>query len=421
MQLSQLTDGLEEKSLIVDMVNKEEHVLTGIAYDSREIQEGFLFVAINGKHMNGEDYIEEAIAAGAVVVVAENLPSLPSFVTGIRVSNARKALATLANTWYQNPSDKIHLIGVTGTNGKTSVSWFLQQMLQHTGSTVGIIGTTGQFVNDFPIETKRNTPTTPESLELQGILYDMIQEGVDDVVMEVSSMALVSERTAGCRFSVGVFTNLTQDHLDDHGSMEAYKEAKLLLFPQCPTSIVNIDDPYAQEVLEKANHSYTYGTSAEADFRASDIEVHMNGVSFTIHHDSYSTRLHVPVSGLFTVYNTLAAISTCYALGIDWDQIMDSVSAVSGVRGRMETFQSKDGFSVIVDYAHSPDALEHVLQTVREFAVGRTLLVFGCGGDRDPSKREPMGKIAEQYAHYTWVTSDNPRTEEPFSILQQIE
>ncbi|GAB6454297.1 UDP-N-acetylmuramoyl-L-alanyl-D-glutamate--2,6-diaminopimelate ligase [Bacillus luti] len=421
MKLHSLLSHFTTTNIIGFTSENAETKLTGVAYDSRKVKPGFVFVAIKGKNHDGHAFIPQALKNGASLIIVEDVPIYTGDTVVMQVINSRQVLADVSQIWFDSPSRKMHLIGITGTNGKTSVSWFLYDMLRDIGNHTGIIGTIDNQIDGESLPVERNTPTTPESLELQTLLNTMVEKGVDDVIMEVSSKALDSHRVDGCQFAVGIYTNLTQDHLDDHGTMEAYKAAKLKLFPKCLTSIINLDDPYAADVMECSNHYYTYGTSEKADFRARDISVTMNGVHFVLEYKSMKAEIEVGISGEFTVYNILAAIATCHSLGLPWGDILTSIPAISGVKGRMQPIHSDKGFTVIVDYAHSPDALENVLKTVKSVAKERVISIFGCGGDRDPSKREPMGQIAGILSDYIYLTSDNPRTEKPMEILRTIQ
>ncbi|GAB6549065.1 UDP-N-acetylmuramoyl-L-alanyl-D-glutamate--2,6-diaminopimelate ligase [Bacillus cereus] len=421
MKLHSLLSHFTTTNIIGFTSENAETELTGVAYDSRKVKPGFVFVAIKGKNHDGHAFIPQALKNGASLIIVEDVPIYTGDAVVMQVINSRQVLADVSQIWFDSPSRKMHLIGITGTNGKTSVSWFLYDMLRDIGNHTGIIGTIDNQIDGESLPVERNTPTTPESLELQTLLNTMVEKGVDDVVMEVSSKALDSHRVDGCQFAVGIYTNLTQDHLDDHGTMEAYKAAKLKLFPKCLTSIINLDDPHAADVMACSNHYYTYGTSEKADFRAKDISVTMNGVHFVLEYKNMKAEIEVGISGEFTVYNILAAIATCHSLGLPWGDILTSIPAISGVKGRMQPIHSDKGFTVIVDYAHSPDALENVLKTVKSVAKERVISIFGCGGDRDPSKREPMGQIAGILSDYVYLTSDNPRTEKPMEILRTIQ
>ncbi|SFJ58238.1 UDP-N-acetylmuramoyl-L-alanyl-D-glutamate--2,6-diaminopimelate ligase [Thermoflavimicrobium dichotomicum] len=395
-----------------------------IAFDSRKVTPNTMFVCIPGFKRDGHQFIPQSLEKGATVLVVEKEVShIPENVTVIKVESSRKALPQLSSIFFGEPTKDVNLIGITGTNGKTSVSFLISKILRTAGRKVGVTGTVCKQVGDKVIPFDTTTPTTPEASDLQRLFKLMLDEGAQDIVMEVSSMALELGRVDACRFKVGVFTNFTQDHLDDHGTMENYKNAKLKLFNRCEANVINLDDPLSAEILEIATGSIiTYGINhQEADLTASDIIISAEGVRFTMNYNGDEQCIFLRIPGKFSVYNALAAAGACLNLGITLKEIADGLAAVKGVRGRFESFHTPGGYSVIVDYAHSPDSLENVLTTVREFAKGRIITVFGCGGDRDPSKRPNMGKVAGQLSDCCVLTSDNPRSEDPIKILQDIE
>lgn len=402
--------------------------ITGLAVDSRKVKAGDLFFCISGTADDGHRYAPQAAAAGAAALVVEHVLDieLPQIV----VKDARYALAVLSNAYYQHPSDQMRLIGVTGTNGKTTTTFLIEKILADAGVSTGVIGTiemryAGEF---YPM-----SGTTPSAYELQHSLRDMVDKDVRACAMEVSSHALHQGRVQGCRFRTAIFTNLTQDHLDYHGTMEAYREAKGLFFARLGNTfaekedersyaVLNADDP-ASSYFRSITSAETimYGLHENADVRATDIKITAKGTSFHVNTFRGSQRVELKMVGKFNVYNALAAICAGLIEGIELTEIVASLESVPGVAGRVEAVDAGQSFSVIVDYAHTPDGLENVLSTVKEFAEGHIYCVFGCGGDRDRKKRPIMGKIAAKYADYVLVTSDNPRTENPDLILLDIE
>lgn len=403
-------------------------VLTGITYDSRKVQPGFLFVAVRGFKHDGAGFIEQAVEKGAVAVVTEKTAGMPSSVAWALVADSRQALALMAERFYENPSSRIKMVGVTGTNGKTTTTNLIAAVLGAAGHKTGLIGTIHNRIGDRILSVSH---TTPESADLQELLHEMVLEKVNDCVMEVSSHALALHRVDGCEFDVAVFTNLTQDHLDFHNDMRSYLEAKQILFRKLSLpgvkrgkcAVVNADDPYAGSIIEASAgvEIYTYGINQEADVRAENVHVGARGVSFTVTGKWGRCPLELRITGLFNVYNTLAAFTACAAMGIPVEVIKKALEGMQGVPGRFELVDAGQDFAVIVDYAHTPDGLENVLKTAREITKEKLITVFGCGGDRDRTKRPLMGRIAAGYSDYVLVTSDNPRTEAPLDIIKDIE
>ena len=403
-------------------------IITGLAVDSRKVKAGDLFFCISGTADDGHRYAPQAAAAGAAALVVERVLDieLPQIV----VKEARYALAVLANAYYEHPSEQMRLIGVTGTNGKTTTTFLIEKILSDAGLSTGVIGT---IEMRYAGETYPMSGTTPSAYDLQHSLRDMVDKGVKACAVEVSSHALHQGRVQGCRFRTAIFTNLTQDHLDYHGTMEAYREAKGLFFSRLGNTfaekeeersyaVLNADDPassYFQSITSA--ETIMYGMHENADVRASDIKITAKGTSFQVDTFRGSQRVELKMVGKFNVYNALAAICAGLIEGIELAKIVASLESVPGVAGRVEAVNAGQSFSVIVDYAHTPDGLENVLSTVKEFAEGHIYCVFGCGGDRDRKKRPIMGQIAAKYADYLLVTSDNPRTEDPDLILLDIE
>ena len=391
----------------------------GITADSRRVQKDDLFVAISGFTSDGNRFIPMAMGKGAAVVVTAKKPETD--VPYVLVPSDRKALAQCAAALYGHPSKSMTMIGITGTNGKTSVTWLLKQVLEHTlGAKVGLIGTMENHIGDVVEEAQR---TTPESNELQQLFARMRDAGCTHCVMEVSSHAITLDRVAGVHFDVAAFTNLTEDHLDFHGTMEAYCDAKAELFRRCDKAVLNADDGWFDRFQAAAAcQVLTTSAKGEAGLYATDLQLLSDGIRYTAHYGKESAQLNVPIPGKFTVYNTLTVLGVALQLGISLADAAQALSKVMGVKGRIEVAPTpgKD-FTVLIDYAHTPDGLENVLTSVRDFCKGRLIAVFGCGGDRDPIKRPIMGKIGVELSDLAIITSDNPRTEDPMTIIGHIE
>ncbi len=406
--------------------NEDSIEITSIENDHRKVTEGSLFVCIKGYTVDGHDLAAEAVKAGAVAVIAER--ELTLTVPVIVVKNTKRALSVLADTFYEHPTHQLQLIGITGTNGKTTTSHLIEKIIQDHGKKTGLIGTMYTKVGDEVFPTKN---TTPESLTLQKTFRQMVGANVSAAVMEVSSHALDEGRVHGCDFDIAVFTNLTQDHLDYHGTMEEYKRAKGLLFAQLGSrfqknspkyAVLNADDAAAEQYIRSTSaHILTYGIDRDADFKAHSISIKAGGTSFKLESPLGNYNVNMKLIGKFSVYNVLAAISTAVAAGIPIRSILASIEEVEGVSGRFETVDAGQDFSVIVDYSHTPDSLENALQTIREFAVKRIFTVVGCGGDRDRTKRPIMAQISCSYSSDPIFTSDNPRSEDPHAILADME
>ena len=391
----------------------------GITADSRRVQKDDLFVAISGFTSDGNRFIPMAMDKGAAVVVTAKKPETD--VPYVLVPSDRKALAQCAAALYGHPSKSMTMIGITGTNGKTSVTWLLKQVLEHTlGAKVGLIGTMENHIGDVVEEAQR---TTPESNELQQLFARMRDAGCTHCVMEVSSHAITLDRVEGVHFDVAAFTNLTEDHLDFHGTMEAYCDAKAELFRRCDKAVLNADDGWFDRFQAAAAcQVLTTSAKGEAGLYATDLQLLSDGIRYTAHYGEESAQLNVPIPGKFTVYNTLTVLGVALQLGISLADAAQALSKVMGVKGRIEVAPTpgKD-FTVLIDYAHTPDGLENVLTSVRDFCKGRLIAVFGCGGDRDPIKRPIMGKIGVELSDLAIITSDNPRTEDPMTIIGHIE
>ncbi len=387
-----------------------------VRYDSRAVQPGDLFVAVRGFATDGHAYIGMALKKGAVAVVCEQAgKGIPAVI----VPDARAALADIAGNRFDHPSRKLTMVGVTGTNGKTTTTTLVKHILEAEGHKVGLIGTNQNMIGDEVIPTER---TTPESYELQALFARMAEAGCTHCVMEVSSHSLVLDRVRGVRFAVGAFTNLTQDHLDFHKTMEAYREAKAKLFTISDKGVVNLDDPVADKMLADATcPCLTFSADKDAaDLSAKNIELGASGVSFVAATRDAIARVSLGIPGHFSVENALAALGVCVALGVPLEHAARALGTAHGVKGRAEVVPTDTDYTVLIDYAHAPDGVSNILRTVRGFAKGRVIALFGCGGDRDRTKRPIMGHLAAELSDYCIVTSDNPRTEQPETIIEDI-
>ncbi|AEE96783.1 UDP-N-acetylmuramoyl-L-alanyl-D-glutamate--2,6-diaminopimelate ligase [Mahella australiensis] len=402
-------------------VNGDVHLdIKNICYDSRKVTPGSLFVAIEGFKTDGHRFIRQAIDNGAVAVVVTRDVPLPDGVSVVKVEDSRLSLAALSRAFYDYPDKQLHLIGVTGTNGKTSVTYMVKSILEQSGRKVGLIGTIQNMIGDVVLHTER---TTPESSDLYALFRQMADGGIQDVVMEVSSHSLALNRVAGCRFDIGIFTNLTEDHLDFHSNMDDYFAAKLKLFQNSGLIATNVDDSYGVKLKDMfvSKTVYTYGIEREAHVTASNILSDAKGSTFDIDICGDRRPVIINIPGRFSVYNALAAAAACYAMGVSADDISKGLQALKSVPGRFEVLGTDTDFTVIIDYAHTPDGLENILKSVKDIAKGRVIALFGCGGDRDAAKRPIMGEIGGRYADFCILTSDNPRSEDPMAIIRQIE
>jgi UDP-N-acetylmuramoyl-L-alanyl-D-glutamate--2,6-diaminopimelate ligase len=424
MQLKTLVAAIPVRQVIGTL----DRTVESIAYDSRRVQRNGLFVALPGQKVDGRDFIQQAIEKGAAAIVAEREENHPR-ATCVVVENARYALADLAASFYGFPARRLKLAGVTGTNGKTTTTFLIKHICDKASLRCGLIGTVRYEIGERVLPAIR---TTPESADLQELLAQIVNAGGKAAAMEVSSHALAQERTRGLEWDVAVFTNLTQDHLDFHSTMENYFESKLKLFTQLagqrhkrkPVAVVNIDDRYGEKLLTRIDKKIsvvTYGLSARADFRASNYRAEFGATSYQLDARGKSYLVRVPLIGRFNVANSLAALAASNALGVSLREAILSLSKSPQVPGRLEAVPAKRQFQVFVDYAHTPDALLNVLKTLRELLPRRLIVVFGCGGDRDRQKRPLMGEIVDQNADYAIVTSDNPRKEDPDAIIAEVE
>ncbi|MBV9271129.1 MAG: UDP-N-acetylmuramoyl-L-alanyl-D-glutamate--2,6-diaminopimelate ligase [Candidatus Eremiobacteraeota bacterium] len=410
--LGHLLASLPQGTRVIGSTDRE---IAGVAIDSRDVAAETLFVALRGQSTDGHRYVAQAVERGATAVVMEENVTVPDGVTAIIVPDSTRALSKIASAFYGNPSVNLAMVGVTGTNGKTTTTQMIASMLNAADMACGVIGTIGARFDEreWPLEN-----TTPLALELHRLLAEMRDSGAKAVAMEVSSHALALNRVSDIQFRVGGLTNITRDHLDFHESFEAYAQAKRKLFDVASKAVLNLDDPHGERWAAEPrlrDRVTTYGLAPSATVRGENVDIASGGSTFDV--DGSAFRVAIP--GRFNVYNALCAIGVTRALGIKDAQASKGFAELRNVPGRMEHF-SAGGVDAIVDYAHTPDALENVLRTVRETTRGRLIVVFGCGGDRDRGKRPQMGAVAGKLADYTFVTSDNPRTEDPQAIIDQI-
>jgi UDP-N-acetylmuramoyl-L-alanyl-D-glutamate--2,6-diaminopimelate ligase len=434
MTLSSVLEGIPIikmfQTMYGQMVVTHEIDVHRIQYDSRKVERGDLFVAIRGTDNDGHTFIDDAINRGAKVVVVEDDAKRPdSFfmhagVVKVVVNNTRSALARMSSNYYGNPSQKLRLVGVTGTNGKTTTVYLIAELLEKSG----LVGTIEYRIGNTSIPASH---TTPESLELNMLLARMVEERCSSAVMEVSSHALHQRRVEGLTFELGVFTNLTQDHLDYHGTMDEYFHSKKILFDSLSDhalAVTNADDGYGMKIVKSTRAKvFRYGITSPADIQAKDIVVSVQGTSFSVFHNRNKTSITSSLIGRFNVYNILAAFATAIGLGLSEEKVQRAIAKFQPVRGRFERIVSPGGYTVIIDYAHTPDALHNCLAAIHDIFnsgerknKGRIITVFGCGGNRDRGKRPKMGKIATQMSDVTIITSDNPRFEDPEVIIDEI-
>ncbi len=423
MKLKNILQGLENLKLKGDL----DLEIEGIESNSKNVKPGFLFIAIKGFSVDGHKYINNAIENGARCVMLEegcDLKELniPKDVAVVMAKDIREALAVSSANFYKNPSKKFKLIGVTGTKGKTTTTFMIKEILEKAGKKVGLIGTIATYINGKKL--KDSDRTTPESLELQQLFNQMVEEGVEYVVMEVSSQSLKLHRVDACDFDIVLFTNFSEDHISEkeHPNMQDYFESKLKLFKMCKTGIVNTDDLHGAKIpnMFKENDITTYGIDNFANVTAKDITVTNLYVDFKVKITDRNERIKVGIPGRFSVYNSLAAICVAKKLGISPEVIKEALLEVR-VPGRSELVDNKMELPIMIDYAHSPESLQNILQAVKSYTRGKVISVFGCGGDRDSGKRPIMGEISGRIADFTIITSDNPRTEDPQKIVDQIE
>ena len=424
MKLKEILAGIEGLKVRGDL----ETDITHLDKDSRNIKEKGLFIAIKGFDADGHEYVETAISQGATAVIlqegvsAELIKKIPLDVTVIVAKDTRYALAICSCNFYGNPSRKFKLIGITGTKGKTTTSFMTKKILEKAGKKVGLIGTIATYIGDKKLEDSDRT--TPESNKLQAIFAQMVEAGCEVVVMEVSSQSLKFHRVEGCDFDIGVFTNFSEDHISEkeHPNMEDYFSSKVQLFKMCKTAFINADDYHVAKLpkLVPECNITTYGIDNFCNVLAKDITITNSYVDFKVKIGMKNERIKTCIPGRFSVYNSLAAICIGEKLGASAEQIKEALEEVR-VPGRSELVNNKKELTIMIDYAHSPESLENILNAVKSYTRGRVISVFGCGGDRDTSKRPIMGEISGRIADYTIITSDNPRTEDPQKIVEQIE
>ena len=399
------------------IINKGDNpLINSIEIDSRKIKQGDMFICIKGINIDQHIYANDAIKNGAVAIIAEVEIQVPKHIALIIVKNTRKALSLIAAAFFDFPAQKLKLIGVTGTNGKTTVSNYIKQLLKCYKKSVGLIGTIGIQANDKTVNLPMITSTSPDPMELHRIFAYFVKEKIEYVIMEVSSHALEFHKVLGLEFETGVYTNLSQDHLDFHGTMENYAKAKAKLFTISKRAVFNIDDNYTN-IMQKAftgDNIITYGKK-NADLTFSNVKIKNGGQEFLLN----KQMIFLPILGHFNIYNALAAIGSVINI-IPMEIIIEGIEKLQGVPGRIQTVNNNKNLTIVIDYAHTPDGLENLLLSVREFTKGKIITVFGCGGDRDKGKRSIMGEISCRLSDYSIITSDNPRTEEPISIINDI-
>jgi UDP-N-acetylmuramoyl-L-alanyl-D-glutamate--2,6-diaminopimelate ligase len=424
MQLKTLVAAISPRQIIGPL----DRVVESIAYDSRRVQRNGLFVALRGEKSDGHQFVEQAVEKGATVIVTEHEVQSPR-ATCVVVDDTRSALADLAAIFYERPARRLKLAAVTGTNGKTTTTFLLKHICEKAGVRCGLLGTVRYEIGDRVLPAIR---TTPESLDVQDLLAQMVNAGCKAAAMEVSSHALAQDRVRGIEWDVAVFTNLTQDHLDFHGTMEKYFEAKAALFTGLAeqkaktgaTAVINIDDRYGAQLVDRLDEKtsvITYGVGARADFRASNYHAEFAGTSYQLDARGKSYLVRVPLIGRFNVANSMAALAAASSMGISLREAILSLGRSPQVPGRLEAVPAKRQFQIFVDYAHTDDALLNVLKTLRELSPRKLIVVFGCGGDRDKQKRPLMARVADQNADFSIITSDNPRKEDPDAIIADAE
>lgn len=425
MELTQLLNSVHAIQVTGEVQRRDA---ADIVYDSRKVQKNSVFVAIKGYKTDGHKFLQDAINKGAVAVVVENENSIPdefvahAQIAKIVVKDCRKALAELSRGFYKNPTNKIKLIGITGTNGKTTSTFILKNILQTAGYKTGLVGTIANYVGDQKIDSKL---TTPESNDLNRMFYDMISAGCSHAIMEVSSHSLILNRVYGLDFSAAIFSNITSDHLDFHNTFDEYLKAKKILFDGLSSNsfaIINSDDVSANEIVKDSKAKViTYGISDNSDYQIKNIKYDLNGTDFTISNNKIEYSINTSLIGTFNAYNATSAFATAHSLGVNANKIIEGIKSSPQVPGRFEVI-GKGKKKVIVDYSHTADSLEKALQAIREIVKDKNQIVtvFGCGGDRDKTKRPIMGKVASDMSDKVFVSSDNPRTENPYDIIKDI-
>jgi UDP-N-acetylmuramoyl-L-alanyl-D-glutamate--2,6-diaminopimelate ligase len=425
MTVAQLITSLEGQVDILEQRDGLDRLVTAVTDDSRAVTAGSLFVAVQGERVDGHAFVSQAVQAGAIAIVVQGSVE-PESIPLVRVADSRRALGLIASRFYGDPSAQLTMIGVTGTNGKTTTTYLCKALLEGIGRRVGLIGTVAYQIAS---ETISASHTTPGALELQGLLAKMRDAGLNSVVMEVSSHALAMDRTVGCEYDVAVFTNLTQDHLDYHGTMEEYFQAKMRLFTGLGTgkktsqrAIVNMDDPYGSKVRAACRVPvWSYAVNSRAELKAEQVRLSMGGTTFTAATPAGSFTVESRLVGEHNVYNLLGAIGVALHAGATCEQVREAVENVANVPGRFERVSAGQDFTVVVDYAHTEDALVRLLAAAQALKTHRIITLFGCGGDRDRGKRPKMGRAAVEHSDVVVLTSDNPRTEDPMAILREVE
>lgn len=410
------------KNLDYKIIQGDDNInIENVCYDNRKVANNDLFICVKGFKVDGHSFIEDAKKRGAVALIVSEDIDIEG-ITVIKVEDTRKALAVVSSNFFGNPKEKIKLLGVTGTNGKTTSAFIMKSILEKAGYKVGLIGTIANYIGDKKIETER---TTPESYELHELFNQMVNEGVDYCIMEVSSHSLELDRVYGLEFEVGIFTNLTRDHLDFHKTFENYYNAKFKLFERSKVSVINLDDEYGMQVSEDAKRletkKMTFSIKKDSEFKATEIKMSEKGSEFKLELNNNVEDFKINIPGEYNIHNALGTILMAYALNIDIEAIKEGISNIV-IPGRCEMV-AKDRnlpYNIIIDYAHTPDGLENILSTIKGFTKSRIITVVGCGGDRDKVKRPQMGKIACDMSDIAIITSDNPRTEEPMSIIEDI-
>ena len=425
MRLKELLRDLESRTV----TGPDGVDITQVVYDSRKVKPGALFFSVAGLRTDGLAYVKDAVASGAAAVVLDRDVAVTG-ATRVLVSDVRKAMGQAACAFHGHPSRTLRTVGITGTNGKTTVSYLVRSICSEAGFKAGVVGTIGYDLGDLKV---KGSHTTPEAPDFQALLADMLKRGMTHAAVEVSSHALAQRRSYGTEFDVAVFTNLTRDHLDYHGTFEEYRDAKLKLFTKAergavrksPVCVLNTDDPsfpaFRDASAASGDPVCTYSLAGGADAAAKDVELLPGGSSFSIIWEGKTLPVRLSIPGVFNVMNALAGFGAGVSLGIDAAKVVSGLEALKGVRGRMERVDMGQDFSVFVDYAHTPDALGNILRAVRQITKRELICVFGCGGDRDRGKRSEMGAVSGSLADRTVITSDNPRSEEPLSIIAQIE
>ena len=419
MILKSLLKGLDYEVI----KGNEESKVQNIRYDNRKIEQGDAFVCVKGFKVDGHSFIGDVIKKGAKTLIVQEDVSVQEDITIIKVRDTRKALAIMSSNYFGNPKDKLKIIGITGTNGKTTSAFIIKSILEKAGFMTGLIGTIENYIGNKKVDAVR---TTPESYELHELFKNMVDAGVEYCVMEVSSHSLELDRVYGIQFEEGIFTNLTRDHLDFHKTFENYYNAKFKLFERSNHSIINLDDPYGANIVKDIEERgvktkvSTFSIEKESDFKAFEIKSHSNGSEFKVNLESIE-EFSINIPGEYNIYNSLGCIICAYNLNIPMDKIKEGLSDVV-IPGRCELVAKEKNlpYSIIIDYAHTPDGLENILSTVKAFTKNRMISVFGCGGDRDKVKRPQMGKIGCELSDIAIITSDNPRSEEHMDIINDI-